>query len=194
MTNVSVAVQETLYFKLKQIDRDEYNWLPENKVLQCTERLNSVIGDECKDIMPRIEETIIHQSDDKAHLKIDEFLSGNYAKDVKFRFTARTDLITESTVWELKCTSQITIDHMLQVVVYAWLWRMKSSSDDIKSDEKAFKIFNIKTNELLRLEATDEDLNNIILALIKGKYQTTELKVDEEFISDCKTYLNNLCG
>jgi AAA domain len=194
MTNVSVAVQETLYFKLKQIDRDEYNWLPENKVLQCTERLNSVIGDECKDIMPRIEETIIHQSDDKAHVKIDEFLSANYAKDVKFRFTARTDLITESTVWELKCTSQITIDHMLQVVVYAWLWRMKSSSDDTKSDEKAFKIFNIKTNELLRLEATDEDLNNIILALIKGKYQITELKVDEEFISDCKTYLNNLCG
>jgi hypothetical protein len=143
LANLSVAVQETLYFKLKQIDRDEYNWLTESMITSCTERLESVIGSECANEVPRIEETIIHQSDEKAHAQIDEFLAPHFGKDAKFRFTARTDLITPQTVWEMKCTSKISIDHMLQVIIYEWLWRMRSSLDAQASDEKVFKIFNI---------------------------------------------------
>jgi hypothetical protein len=192
IANLSVAVQETLYFKLKQIDRDEYNWLTESMIMSCTERLESVIGSECANTVPRIEETIIHQSDEKAHAQIDEFLTPHFGKDVKFRFTARTDLITSETVWEMKCTSKISIDHMLQVIIYAWLWRMRSSLDAQASDEKVFKIFNIRTNELMRLDATMDDLNTIMLALLRGKFQKPELKVDKEFISDCKNYLAKL--
>jgi len=193
LANVSVAVQETLYFKLKQIDRDEYNWLSQSMITRCIERLNNVIGNESKDSIPRIEETIISQSDDKAHVKIDEFLAPHFGSDIKFRFTARTDLITVDSVWEMKCTSKISIDHMLQVVIYAWLWRVRVSLDDRKSDEKVFKIFNIKTGELLRLEATVTELNTIMLALLKGKFQKQIIKVDEEFIADCKNYLHDLC-
>jgi AAA domain len=193
VANISVAVQETLYFKLKQIDRDEYNWLTEGMIRRCTERLECVIGNECKDRMPEIEETIIHQSDEKAHARIDEFLSPHFGNDIKFRFTARTDLITELSVWEMKCTTKISIDHMLQVVIYAWLWRMQVSLDnEVPSDEKTFKIFNIKTNELLRLDSSMEDLNTIMLALLKGKFQKQNIKVDEEFIGDCRRYLNSL--
>ena len=34
----------------------------------------------------------------------------------KYRFTARVDMITNDTIWELKCTSQISVEHLLQVV------------------------------------------------------------------------------
>jgi hypothetical protein len=193
IANISVAVQETLYFKLKQIDRDEYNWLSQGMISRCTDRLDNVIGKECKDIMPRIEETIISQSDDKAHARIDEFLAPHFGADVKFRFTARTDLITNDSVWEMKCTSKISIDHMLQVVIYAWIWKMRVSLDDQQSDEKVFKIFNIKTNELLVLDASIGDLNTVMLALLKGKFQKQQIKADDEFIDDCKTYLHDLC-
>jgi hypothetical protein len=193
IANISVAVQETLYFKLKQIDRDEYNWLTQGMIARCTDRLDNVIGKECKDIMPRIEETIISQSDDKAHARIDDFLAPHFGADVKFRFTARTDLITNDSIWEMKCTSKISIDHMLQVVIYAWIWKMRGSSDDQQSDEKVFKIFNIKTNELLVLDASIGDLNNVMLALLKGKFQKQQIKVDDEFIGDCKNYLQYLC-
>jgi hypothetical protein len=191
-TNVSIAVQEKLYFKIKQIEIDEYNWLTKGMITNCTERLDDVIGKECIDIVPRIEETIINSTDDKAHLKIDEFFLTTSFKDMKFRFTARTDLITPISLWEMKCTSKITIDHKLQLIIYAWLWKMRVSLDDKESDEKEFKIFNIKTNELLVLKATDEELNNIMLALINAKFQKQELKVDDELISDCKTYLDKL--
>jgi hypothetical protein len=84
---------------------------------------------------------------------------------------------------------------MLQVVIYAWLWRMRnsSSSDNASSDEKKVKIFNIKTNELLHLDASMEDLNNIMLVLLKGKFQKPQIKVDADFIGDCKNYLDRLC-
>jgi hypothetical protein len=163
-------------------------------VTNCIERLDDVLADECKNTIPKIEETIIHQSDEKAHLKIDEFLLQHFGKEAKFRFTARTDLITETTIWEMKCTSKISIDHMLQVVIYAWLWRMRnsSSSDNASSDEKKVKIFNIKTNELLHLDASMDDLNSIMLVLLKGKFQKPQIKVDEVFIEDCKKYLHEL--
>ena len=181
LANISVAVQETLYFKLKQIDRDEYNWLTDSVLNECKSRLDTIIGPDCSDF--DVEETIIHSSDDNAHKSIDEFLRQHFDPNIQFRFTARVDLISDSTVWELKCTSKISIDHLLQVAIYAWLWKMRNNNGE--PSEKHFRIFNIRTKELLSLNATLEDLNTIIVALLKGKFQKKEMKSDEEFINDC---------
>ena len=179
LANISVAVQETLYFKLKQIDRDEYNWLTDSILNECKSRLDTIIGPDCSEF--DVEETIIHSSDDNAHKSIDEFLRQHFDPNIQFRFTARVDLISDSTVWELKCTSKISIDHQLQVAIYAWLWKMRNR----EPYEKQFRIFNIRTKELLSLNATLEDLNTIMVALLKGKFQKKEMKSDEEFINDC---------
>jgi len=178
LANISVAVQETLYFKLKQIHRSEYNWLSDRVLENCKARLNRVIGED-KNL--RIEETIIHSGDDTSHKPIDEYLATHFGTDTLFRFTARVDLITSDTLWELKCTSKISIDHLLQLTIYAWLWKMQANESKVRN----FSIFNIRTNERLSLNATLEDLNTIIVILIKGKYQKQEIKTDEEFISDC---------
>lgn len=179
LANISVAVQETLYFKLKQIDRSEYNWLSDQVLENCKARLNRVIGED-KNL--RIEETIIHSGDDTRHRRIDEFLATHFGADTQFRFTARVDLITSDTLWELKCTSKISIDHLLQLTIYAWLWKMQANDE---SAVRNFVIFNIRTNERLSLNATMEDLNTIIVILLKGKFQKQEIKTDEEFVNDC---------
>lgn len=178
LANISVAVQETLYFKLKQIQHDEYCWLNENILEECKSRLNNIIGSQSSET--RIEETIISSSDDNDHKTIDEFLLKHFDPNIRFRFTARVDLITDSTVWELKCTSKISFEHMLQVTIYAWLWKMRYGEDN-----KKFCIFNIRTKELLSLNCSLEDLNTIILALLKGKFQKQEIKSDKDFIKDC---------
>ena len=203
LANISVAVQETLYFKLKQIDRTEYNWLTDSVLAECKSRLDTIIGPDCSEF--DVEETIIHSSDDNAHKSIDEFLRQHFDPNIQFRFTARVDLISDSTVWELKCTSKISIDHQLQVAIYAWLWKMRNREPSSRNgaresgvygtygeerssepyDEKQFRIFNIRTKELLSLNATLEDLNTIMVALLKGKFQKKEMKSDEEFINDC---------
>lgn len=188
IANVSVSTQELLYFKLKQIDRDEYNWLTEEMVIACKERLRAVVGPDCQNQMPQVENTIIHESEDEPHTNIDKFLSGIFGDARQFRFTARVDLITESTVWELKCTSEITIEHLVQVIAYAWLWNMRYN-EHCETPVKAFKIFNIKTGDVLRLDASMEDLNYIMTQLLIGKYAEIIPKSDDEFLADCHNIL-----
>jgi hypothetical protein len=187
--NIHVAIQETLYFKIKQINADEYEWLDETIVYQCKERLRNIIGVECEFAPPLIEETILHQSEDAKHKNIDVFTAQFFDAHIKFRFTARTDMITEKTVWELKCTSKISLDHILQTVIYAWLWRTLHPGD-----ARDFKILNIKTGEIRKLEAKKEELDSIMVALLKGKYQEISPKTEEEFVEECRGSLQDICA
>lgn len=185
VANVSVAVQETLYFKLKQIEPDEYNWLTDDMVLSCKNRLRQVIGPDCENHMPSIEDTIIHESSEEQHEKVDEYLRTIFDDSQRFRFTGRVDLISETIAWELKCTSEITIEHLVQVIIYEWLWKMRHSYTQ-PYEEKVFKIFNIKTGEILRLDASMDDLHIIMTTLLKGRFQEPIKKDDDEFIEDCQ--------
>jgi hypothetical protein len=180
LANIYVASQEKLYFKLKQIEKDEYNWLEPCILSKCKERLLNILEEECRLEKPSVEETIINVLDEDAHVYIDEILDKHFPNK-KFRFTARIDLITWKTVWELKCTTVISQDHLLQVVIYCWLWRRMNPN--CKRD---FKIFNIKTGEIVMLDASMEILDKIILSLLNGKYETHLPPNDEDFLNDCK--------
>jgi len=179
MANVYVAIQEKLYFKLKQIGGDEYGWLTQNVLAKCKQRLLSVLEEECMNARPEIEKTVIHKLDLNAHVNIDDCLRADFPCDL-FRFTARTDLLTEKTMWELKCTSVISQDHMLQVIIYAWIMRTM-----IPGFSKKVKIFNIKTGEILTLNADKAMLDRIVILLLKGKYVKQTAPTTETFIEDC---------
>jgi len=53
------------------------------------------------------------------------------------------------------------------------------------SKSKKFKLFNIKCGEVLVLNATMEQLNYIMIELLKGKYFVQEKKTDDEFLEEC---------
>ena len=179
-SNIYIATQERLYFKLKQIEPDEYTWLSRENVIKCIKRLDKHVLSDCARKIPVFEKVLIDYSMDKEHEDIDAILKPFFDKETIFRFSARLDLVTENTVWELKCTSKITIDHLLQVVVYAWLWKI------LVADERRIRILNIKTGELLELCASLDELTFIVVALLKGKYCDPIVKTDEEFVRDCQ--------
>jgi hypothetical protein len=68
------------------------------------------------------------------------------------------------------------MDHQLQVVIYAWLYRM------LGYPRKTFKLFNIRTNEVQELNATREEIDFVMISLLQGKYQKMERKSDEDFL------------
>jgi hypothetical protein len=190
-SNLYIAVKEKLYFKINQIGLDEYNWLSGPIITSCFSRIHETLGIECMQrghFSSELERTIISKNDDNIHKKIDDFLCDYFPNEL-FRFTARVDLVTEFCVWELKCTSAIVNDHLLQVIIYAWLWRMVIEDVEQLTNFCDFKIFNIKSGEILRLEATTEQLNTIIIALLKGKYYSKESKKDDDFINECKYFI-----
>jgi hypothetical protein len=184
LANVYTAFQEKLYFKLKQISPDDYNWLTDDMMNQCKKRLDKFIGSECLTSKPLIEKTLIHQSQEVDHERIDQFLSEYFEDNIKFRFTARLDIVTTQTVWEIKCVREITMDHQLQLVIYAWLYEMCAGprKDEVPHN---FKIFNIRTGEIQKLDANREHLDFIVLSLLQGKYERAEKINDEDFINRC---------
>jgi len=186
MSNVYIAFQEKLYFKLKQINSDEYEWLSEEIITQTNERMDRVICDS-DDEIERFEDTFIHYSQDDKHAVIDEILRPHIQTTEKYRFTARLDLITTHRVWELKFVNELTIDHYLQFVIYAWLWRcVYRDEEQEENPPKEFYIFNIRKEEIFRLSASFEELTEIVVLIIKGKYQPMATQTDDEFIKSVR--------
>lgn len=182
LTSLYSATQECLYSRLKQIPVDNYTWLTNDIVQTCFERMDNTIGKECESGFWTTETYIIQSSDDLGHINIDYILKP-YFPDVLYRFNARADLITKRSLWELKCTSQVTLENKLQLIIYAWLYNCKYEK---KQDEtKEFHLLNIKNNEHLQLQATNEQLTQVIVEIIKGKSETHILS-DEEFIQTIK--------
>ena len=191
MANINSAIQESLYFKLNQIDRDDYNWLSDEIVSVCKDRLRTIVSPDCQNSVPKIEEYIMTASMEEQHAEIDRFTE-RILPDKKFRFNARVDLITETTVWEFKCTAELTSDHKLQLVIYAWLWNMKNSKENLDENEKIFRLFNIKSGELLRLDASMGDLNNIMSSLFSSRYTEPVELTNIQFVKTCVDSIHRL--
>lgn len=177
LSNVYIAFNEKLYFKLRQIAPTDYNWISDATMEKCKNRLNRQVGVECEESKPLVEKVIIHQSQEMEHEKIDAVLAEYFDESVKFRFTARTDIITAKTVWEIKCVREVTMDHKLQVVVYAWIYRILNPESP-----RQFRVFNVSNNEVLELRASFEQLNFIVVSLLQGKYRENVAKTDDEFL------------
>jgi hypothetical protein len=199
LSNLFVAVKEKLLFKLKQIERTDYVWLTDDMVNRCLERLDAIIGLELGKEAPLIEYAVIQYDMEAELAKINAILAPHFPDyDKKFRFSARLDLVTERCIWELKCTSSITIEHKLQVVLYDWLWRIVYSNDFLREKKmkcvkpRESRILNIKTGEKWFLNASFEELTTIVVALLKGKYNKPAIKTDEEFVEECSSYLATL--
>ena len=183
MANLYNSIQERLHFKLKQIQN--YKWLNQEILDKCILRLENLM--ENKETTPEFEDMFIHNSMEEMHVqKIDPILHQHFPPTVFFRFTAIVDVITDDCVWELKCTNSISIEHKIQLVVYAWLWEV------MEKPAKKFKLFNIKTGEHYTLNYNLDELTEIVVMILKGKYFNEEKKSDNDFLEDCFQYMDNV--
>lgn len=182
MANIYNSIQERLHFKLKQIQN--YNWLSNEILEKCMFRLENLMG---STKTPEFEDTFIHNSMEEIHVqKIDPILHEHFPPTVFFRFTAIVDLITDDSVWELKCTNSISIEHKLQLIIYAWLWEV------LDKPKKIFKLFNIKTGEHLILRYDVSELTQVVVMILKGKYFNQEKMCDDDFLNDCFQYMDRV--
>lgn len=200
LANLYLAIEEKLYSKISQIEADEYNWLSDSVIQQCYDRLDMVLGSECASSSEwTAEKQLIHSSANEDHIEIDHCLIEHLGDKYLFRFTARIDLWTENAIWEWKCTSKISIEHKIQLVIYAWLWHMvyssssTSSSSKEKEENKVFRLFNIKTGEMFALNATVEQLTTIVVAVIKAKYETKIKKIEKDYVETANN-LFSMCS
>jgi len=190
LSNIYVAVQEKLYSKLKQIGREEYNWITPEMKEKCVVRMNEHLGHEfhrTDGICPEVEKLLLHYSHEVEHNLIDAALYPYFSYEKRFRFCARADMVSETTLWELKCTSKITLEHRMQVVIYAWLWCVLHPESP-----RIVQVFNLRTGEKLRLDASYEELTQVVVSLLCGKYEEPVILDDDDFIEQCDIVIHGL--
>lgn len=176
--NILTATQEKLYSRLKQIEK--YDWIDEEKMEECLIRMTDIILK--NENLLTTEQHIVDygEATEAETAKINEVLK-KYFPEKTFDVSACVDLITDKTVWELKFVNHINVEHFLQVVVYAWIWKT------IEREPKVFCLFNIKTGEYWKLETTYEELTEMMIWMLEGKYGEHVVKTDEEFLNQiCK--------
>lgn len=195
LANINQAIKDKLHFRLRQINNNGYNWLTQNMIDICINRLYYFIPPKNNGF--KIEKSII--THEESYCVIDNILEPFFGSNIKFKFNAIVDIITDSTIWELKCTNDITFEHKIQVVVYAWIWRLtyegtllNNESISIKNKSfltskkspKMFRILNIKTGEVWKLNATFEQLTSIMVELlkklVKSNQETNENEEDDD--------------
>ena len=176
MSNIYTAFQERLYFKLKQIQSTEYSWISDKVAERCTKLMTHVVGETTQTFCE--EQTILSFQMETEHVAIDAVLSP-YFVGKKYRFKARVDLVTDDDIWEFKCTRQLSMEHFLQVVLYAWMWKVIHQEEE---EAKTFRLFNVKTAEHYELVASVDELTYVVVALLQGKYGETVALTDDEFV------------
>jgi hypothetical protein len=175
LANITQTIKEKFHFRLKQINDNGYNWLTNDIIHVCMKRLYDFIPPD--NTYPlKIEEQIIDpQRTD--HWWIDNILDPIFTQH-KFRFNAFVDFVSKRTIWELKCTNEVSFEHKIQVVIYAWIWFLTYEKEKTDANEppKLFRILNIKTGEVWRLTINMEKMTTIMVTLLKKLIRSGDIE------------------
>lgn len=153
--NIYLCYQSSYLHKMEQIKT--YNWLSKKDIALSFKIMKNVISK-------------------KAEYEIPIYISfKNYIS-----ISGRIDIIDNETLWEIKCTSDIKFDHILQLLIYAYITKQMKEYDNIKH----YKLLYILLNKIVVLEYPS-DTEEIIDYLIQMKYENKNKINDETFIKNC---------
>jgi hypothetical protein len=165
-----ISLKDDIHNKINQITR--YNWLSEELINMCLQPLNKHLTKK---------ETLYEESIN--------FECDLYKNIEPILINGRVDAIDNETIWELKCVDNLSLEHFLQVVIYAWIWKHAYFNSYGK---RMFKLLNMKTGELYELVESSTDIEKIMKILMEHKYGDKKELNDEEFIETCLSTRNDI--
>ena len=168
LTTMYVSLSEELYHKLQQFKH--YKWLNQEQVNQCIKPLYEYLP----------QDTIFEQDI--------QYDCNSFKEYGSVFIKGRLDAITKDTVWELKCVEMLTTQHLLQLIVYAYIW--KKGYEELNGI-KQFKILNMRTGEVYQLDTNSYLIEEVIKILLDNKYSKKAELTDEEFIGNCLKAIEN---
>ena len=171
LANVYSAYQSTFLHKLVQIK--DYDWLTQDAAEALLATLTATIKTDSNEIL--FEHT----------LEEDSYEFGN----IKVHIAGRADLVDDETLWELKCTDELKAEHVIQLAIYAWLWRRTQQ----EHGSRRFCLHNIRTGEVQELTGV-ENLDYVVTMVLDNHFRTAHTLTDEEFVAQCGKRLVSLPG
>ena len=176
LANVYEAVTGGFLFKTKQLPR--YDWLSADMAQECVAVLDRRVGDAADGLEF---EVVLKGKKDEDWVVYESPAYGNV------RLAGRVDALTDDTLWEFKCTKGLSLEHLLQVVAYAWMWRegMQASRG-----RRAVRLLNVCTGQVLLLDDVASPLvDETMELLLHNKYGTKPRLSDAEFVGECQRWV-----
>jgi len=166
--NLYISVINGCENNLNQIQ--DFNWLSEEDKNVCLHNLDLIIS---------------HENTLKFEYVIEKgarngIFTFNHERYGIIKIGNRVDLIDDNFIYEFKCTTELTIENKLQLLIYAWM--VTNLEDDNELKGKGFRLFNIVNNEMFELDYNENKVNEAIDLLLFNKYSDTIEITDDEFI------------
>lgn len=186
ISNVYNSNSNGLKFKLAQIHPNSYNWLTSEMVLNVHSNMEIYMNTQqnIKFEYPISEYTKV---DDETYKEIDLFVEKKCVGVNKIRFKSVADAISDTDIWEFKCVTSLTIENKLQLIIYAWLWKMLLEK---KMGPRKCNLINIRTGELQVLNYNSPLIDEIMVHVIQSKYKKIEVIDDFKFVEKCNTNIS----
>ena len=80
---------------------------------------------------------------------------------------------------ELKCVDTLNLEHLLQVIIYYWMWKEVSNKG-----KRKFKILNMRNGEIKELDTSSHYIEEIIKILLENKFGKITQENDNAFINN----------
>lgn len=158
--------------RTKQIT--SYDWIKEKDFVKCCDVLKTHISGDIENITA---------------LKFEVPLKGIPFLNSKYELWGQVDILNyeTNTLWEIKCTSSVDNEHIIQMAIYAWMIYSQQVSKRVPVDARIshFKLLNVCKNELVTLFYDHEKITSMIDYLLRCKYEVRRVLTDSEFIADC---------
>jgi hypothetical protein len=96
----------------------------------------------------------------------------------------RLDTLDDEKIMEIKCVDALSVEHKLQLLVYAWMWK---NFYETGHGSREFKIVNIRTGEVWKLDGNSPLLDEAMHILLSNKYSQQNIMGDAEFVKKCNS-------
>jgi hypothetical protein len=171
--------------RLAQMGEHPFDWLVPHLVA-ATERLKAELeadGALRPDTKVHFEVPLKH----KLHIPEPDSLEGQHTQLV-----GRPDIVHTAgrgrnaavTIWEIKFVGGLGPEHVIQAVVYGFLWAMRSAAYGMPFPR--IVLFNVRDGARWDIETTLEEAGQLIEGVLRAKYTTKGQSPTEVFLSQCE--------
>lgn len=182
ITNIYCSHKSGYLFKSYQID--DYNWIKEDIIQKCFDRLDSQIGKKIYNSeMEKYYISTVELNENYVNVKMNTKTKVNTKMNTKMNTNISiygyVDYLDDENLYEFKCVKKIKTEHILQLAIYMWLDKKKNPN--IK---RKYILYNVLTNEKVTISAELEKLDIMMKLLVENKYKPEEKISDNEFIEN----------
>jgi hypothetical protein len=157
-TLVYLSMQNSLLNQLEQIT--DVTWLNDDMIDECHHVLRKELNDTAN-------------YEDEIYLEYTGF--PEYGT---IQLSGRVDARTYDTLYEIKCVDTVSSEHLLQLIVYAWMYKEKGFYYE------KYKLINIKSGDIYVLNyiSNESIIEDIMLLLFRDKFGECKQMTNKEFL------------